>query len=226
MSFQIQHTWGDPREPEYRNGTTVSFAHYKEDGIHLFFSMFPLNPDGSGPFVLEVPRDIRILLGNDWKRCEVAIQRVVEYLEALDESITYRKYSGIVLDTSKVTTWLPTQIKLFEQSHPFLVDSLPDVRTLPFIALGFAIAFQSKFTLFENLGTESLSTALLAVGIVILGILLSDIYTRWAYCVLMSRTVFQSWSTLDILQGMFSRYWRRYLVTLCFSILAICDGLK
>jgi hypothetical protein len=226
-SFEIHHTWGDPREPEYRNGSMVSFAHYKEGNVHLLFSMHQLKSDGISSIVMEIPANIRMSLCNDWSKCEIVIRRVADYLTSLDESKSHRKYSDIVIDTSKVPKWLPTQIKLLEKSYPFLVDSLPTASTSPLIALGLAIGYQKEYHLLGDLSVEATDWAIGAVGTSIMGILFSDIYKRWIFyyrhpLILPSRT----WTISDTFAGTFKRYWRRFLVTFCLSLLAISEGLK
>ncbi len=203
----------------------VSFAHYKEGDVHLFFSMYPLKSEGGASVVMEVPANIRISLGNDWSKCEKVIQRVVDYLTTLDDSKFRRKYTDLVIDTSRVPKWFPTQIKLFENSHPFLVDTLPSASTSPLIALGLVIAYQKKFHVLEGLSPEATGWALSAVGISIMGMLFFDIYKRWMFYCRYSPVVLPSWTMRDTFKGTFKRYGRRYLVTFCLSLLAISEGL-
>ena len=204
----------------------VSFARYEEGDVHLYFSMYPLKPDGGTSVVMEVPANIRMSLGNDWSKCEIVIRRVVDYLTTLDESKSHRKYTDLVIDTSRVPKWFPTQIKLFENSHQFLVDTLPSANTSPLIALGLVIAYQKEFRFLGNLSPEATGLALSVVGISIIGMLFSDIYKRWMFYCRHSPVVLRLWTMRDTLEATFKRYWRRYLVTFCLSLLAISEGLK
>jgi hypothetical protein len=177
-SFEIHHSWGDPREPEYKNDSKVSYAYYKSGNVHLSFSMYSKKSNGNTSIVMEVPVNIRLLLGNKWSNCETVIQRVVEHLKALDESESHRKYDNIVLDTSKAAKWWPTQIKLFEKNYPFLFDTLPTARTSSLIALGLTTGYQKEYHMIDRLTPEITDWTLFVAGMSIMGILFLDIYKR------------------------------------------------
>lgn len=225
--FEISHTWGDPREPDYRNSARVSFAHYKEGDIHLFFSMYPLAPEKSELVAVEVPSYIRERFGNDWARCQIAIQRVIEYLKSLDESKVHRAYTNLVVDTSKVPKWLPVQIKLIEEKHTFLIDTLPAAMTFPFVAVGLITAYYKGVLIGVGFNSVAMNWTLIAIGITILVMLFSDIGKRWMFY--RNPPMFlalHGWTLMDTLTGTVKRYGRRYFVTLCFSLLIISEGLR
>lgn len=224
-SFEISHNWGDPREPDYRNNARVSFAHYKEGDIYLSFSMFPLAPEKVESIVVEVPANIRAMFGNDWARCQIAIQRVVEYLRSQDKLVVHRAYASLVVDTSKVPKWLPVQVKLLKEKHTFLFDTLPTAMAFPFIAVGLATAYYKKGLM--GIGFTAAHETLIAIGGLTLGMLLFDIGKRWMFFrnppLLLA---LRGWTLADTLSGTFKRYGRRYFVMLCLSLLIISEGLS
>ncbi|MEW6646896.1 MAG: hypothetical protein AB1450_06835 [Pseudomonadota bacterium] len=225
--FEISHTWGDPREPDYRNNARVSFAHYKEGDIHLFFAMYPITPEKGGPVVVEVPAYIRERFGNDWSRCQIAIQRVVDYLKSLNESKVHRKYTDLVVDTSKVPKWLPVQLKLFTEKHTFFIDTLPAAKTFPFVSVGLITAYYKEVLIGVGFNSVAVNWALIAIGITILWLLLSDIGKRWL--VYRNPPIFlalHGWTLSDTMSGTFKRYGRRYCITLCFSLLIISESFR
>ncbi len=224
IPLEISHSWGNPREPEYRNNARVSFVRYKEGENHLYFSMYPLEIEGGKSVVVEVPSDIRAQFGNDWGRCQIAVERVVNFLKSLDESIVHRSYATLVVDTSKVPKWLPVQIKLFEEKHTFLCDSFPTAETSPFIAIGLATICFKEWLI--GVGFTATNEVLFAIGFVTLGMLLIDIGKRWMFFRNPSFVVLRGWTLLDKLSGTFKRYGRRYVITLCLSLLIISAGLS
>lgn len=224
--FEISHDWGDPREPDYRNNARVSFAIYKEGDIYLSFAMFPLTPANAESIVLEVPANIRAMFGNDWTRCHNAIQRVVEYLKSQDELVVHRAYASLVVDTSKVPKWLPVQVKLLEEKHTFLFDTLPTAIAFPFIAAGLATAYFKNQLM--GIGFTAAHETLIVIGVATLGMLLFDIGKRWMFFFRdpTQLLALRGWTLADKLSGTFERYGRRYFVTLCLSLLIISEGLS
>lgn len=226
-SYNVGHSWGDPREPEYRNGSRVSYAHYSQEGINLYFSIYPHTPDDGASMVMEVPATIRILLNNDWSKCEIVIRRVLEYLESLEASSTGRNYAGIVVDASQVPGWFPTQIALLERNHPFLIDTLPSAKAFPLIVFGAVAVYQYDY--FVNwFGSERIGWVIIASGVLIMGMLFADIYQRWTLCFHPPDVMLllYKWTFVNSLRCVFSRYWRRFIVTFCISLIILGAGLK
>lgn len=224
-SFEIWHSWSLPPDAEYRNGYKVSYAHYKEGGVHTLFTIYPKESINRETMVVEVPANIRILFTNDWRHCKIVIQRVIDYLATIDESTSGIKYKKIVVDTSKVSGWLTAQMALFERDHTFLNDTLPSARTGPFVLLGVVIAFQSKYYPIDILPREAESLVLVLDGMLILSMVLHDIYQRWMCFFDSPLRWLLNRGLKDIITGTFKRYWRRYLTTICISVLLIGGGL-
>lgn len=226
--FEINHNWGDPREPSYKNDSKISYAYYKEGDIHLHFKIYEIQSDGVRSVVLETPDNIRLLLNNDWSKCESVIQRVSTYLKGLDKSTVHRDYSHLIVDASKVPKWFPTQIKLLEEKYPFFMDTIPDAKTFPLILLGLIIVLSASRLKLIGLSENAVGMMLMAIGLTTLGMLISDIATRWLSFYRFPSTLktLYKWNTQFMLQATFKRYHRRYLVTFCFSLLILTEGLR
>jgi hypothetical protein len=41
-TYEITHSWGDPREPEYHDGLPVSYAIYRDRKVFLYFKIIPI----------------------------------------------------------------------------------------------------------------------------------------------------------------------------------------
>lgn len=226
-SFEISHSWSQPPDAQYRNGYKVSYADYRESGVHIVFTIYPKESTNRETMVLEVPANIRILFANDWRHCKIVIQRVIDYLTTIDESTSGIKYNKIVVDTSKVSGWLTTQMALFERNHTFLNDSLPSARTVPFVVLGLLIALQIQYYPVNILPRKEEGLLLVLDGMLILSMLLRDIFERSIFFLSTPFPVLRSMNTSRLrftVLGTFKRYWRRYLTTFSISLLLIVGG--
>ncbi len=173
-SYKITHGWGNPREPEYRNGLLVSSACYKEGSLHLYFKIVGnrLLHSQEVRWILEVPPNARQVLGERWSERYVVFKRVTDYLERLDTCddplMAERKYVGLAVDISNVPGWLPTKLKAVNKRLAPLSARLPSIRVFLLFLLGLAIAT------IDWLPNEITAMTLFSIGVVLLALLIRE----------------------------------------------------
>ncbi|MES2824568.1 MAG: hypothetical protein V4732_13265 [Pseudomonadota bacterium] len=157
-SYQIDHSWGDPREPEYKNGYLVISVYYKEEGFQAGFRVYASNESSNGiDWILEAPVCLRKSLGSSWARRTIVFDRVVSYLKQIDRSDNWRimqnkffdapeknLFTNIVVDTSKVKSWLKTRLEALDTKLLPVTYTLPSKNTFPPLAIGFILAYLTK----------------------------------------------------------------------------------
>lgn len=182
--YKITHDWGNPREPEYRNGLLVSGACYEEGNLCLCFKVvgnrLPHSQDVR--WILEVPRNARHILGERWSERSEIFKRVTDYLEQLDFGddplMADRKYVGLAVDMSKVPGWLPTKLKAVEKHLAPVSSRLPTMRVFLLFLLGLTIGYINRHNS-SWISKEIAAMALLALGTISLALLFRE--TRDSY---------------------------------------------
>ncbi|MBU2642073.1 MAG: hypothetical protein KJ889_09735 [Gammaproteobacteria bacterium] len=171
-TYEVSHSWGDPREPEYKNDLPVSYAHYHEGDIALHFKVVGTRlPDSREVrWVLEAPVNTRKVLGKRWADRAIIFDRVVVYLEGLGDGDLDRKpggkrFANLTVDTSMVPSRLSTVLK--EVSNQLSLF-LPSRQIFPLVGLGLAIAYAKQHFHFAWpwLPEKSVSFTLLFLGLV------------------------------------------------------------
>jgi hypothetical protein len=150
-AFNISHDWGDPREPEHRNGLPVLHLLYSENGRGLSFRVFGIrmNDPTVIDWYLEAPQNTRAVLGLRWRERWIIYQRIIDHLVNLKPPERLRSasdYSAIKVDESKIIGFVATIRGLANERLLPVRPYLPN----PYIILTLLIGFLCLFVNSEN----------------------------------------------------------------------------
>ena len=235
-SYEVRHSWGDPREPEYKNDLPVSYASYLEGDIALHLKVVGtrLRDSGEVQWVLEVPENTRKSLGKRWADRATIFNRVVAYLEGLGvgdlERLPGRKrFVDLNVDISLVRGRVSTVLR---EAANRLRLFLPSSLTFPFIALGLAIAYTSQRFPFAWLRLPEDSVSLVLVLLGLISMLLLALEAWRSYRIFqgglwgLSRMMPNFNLRMETLKVVLKTFGYRYVVTLALSLLLIRLGMN
>jgi hypothetical protein len=148
-TYEITHSWGDPREPEYHDGLPVSYAIYRDRKVFLYFKIIPIKQreDDSITLIVEAPAVIRVAVGGSRSKCIEICNRVIKYVNTIDFSTDWRikgaRFTEISLDTSKIPGWLATKVVIFKKHHARLLTCLPTIYPSITLTFGYVTTYLS-----------------------------------------------------------------------------------
>jgi len=160
VTFKITHDWGDPREPEHRNGLPVLHVFYSEKGVGLNFKVFGIrmNDPTIIDWYLEAPKNTRAVLGLRWLERWTIFQRVIDHLESLKPPERLRSstdYSGIKVDVSKIDGLVPTIRVLANEFFMPVRLYLPNPSIILTILVGFLCVFVNSRNYYPQLSSAT-----------------------------------------------------------------------
>lgn len=236
-AYVVSHDKGDPREPEYKNGLIVSRATYREDGIYLIFKVVGSRvPDSQLiRWCLEAPANTRKILGRRWTDRSMIFERVLQYMNDVDQPASWFTKSGsygrLSVDESQITNWFSTRL---EELHNWLKPIqrfAPTRNTLLVWIFGVGLAFLAQDSNFAWLPSTSKSIALVTTGLLSTFLLIRDARSTYTIVEMTWRpSAFTTKRPIDprreAIKSLMGMHRFRYSITATVAILFIYLGLQ
>lgn len=234
-TYEIIHSWGDPRETLFHDGLPIAHATYQEGDIYLLFRIVPKKQGEIERFawVVEPPATIREVTGGSRSKCMEICNRVVEYVHSIDTSANWQmrgiSITEVLLDTSKISGWFVTKVKIFKKRYARLLMCLPTLYSALMLLSGYIIGYLSYAHYINLSHNATAKTILPVVGCLALIRLSTEIYGD--YRLTEMTMIFRLFSDrtfrykLASLKITLRAYGIRYAITSVLAIMLIFFGL-
>ena len=230
LSYEIKHNWGDPREPEFINEHKVSYVHYKEEGIQLYFKVYAKEKTELDEikWVFQAPKNMREQLDRRWPYRAVIFSRVKSYLKQLDEPyFQYRQvndFSNASADISQIENWYVAQKNIFRKKYPTIIKFLPREKTTLLCVLGLLFLFTKHY--FLPIGSMWISYVLKFIGVLIslffIKDLKNDFFTfRFLYGMRQLTSGYDYFWRVRAIKSQINMNYGRYLLTIFLIIVFV-----